>query len=438
MCATPLCSVGAAQPIFAAIGSIAAHCEDIMDDAGKPLPSGLQLSGLDPEFCERPHPILDDLRVRAPRHRHEFGLFVTTQADGRAALVDPKLSRDPRKAPEDAFSRLVLPPEIARGERPANMLWLDEPEHGVNRGLVQPAFFKRCGGMRQRISAIVDELLDEIERKRNFDGIDDFGVPLPIYVIADILGLPRSDLPLFRRRSFLVANLGLTPFRTPEQEALRAEQDAALEAYFLEVIAERRAAPRDDLISDLIAARHEGQALSDGELVSICFLLLLAGNLTTTDMLAHGIVELLEHPEQAAKLRADPALARSAVEEILRYEPPVRAAGRHSNISQEVLGCPVAAGQSVGVSLQACNRDPAVFDDPHAFRIDRQKNEHLSFGGGAHQCLGAPLARLEGEIALRTLFSRFPHLRLSEGRPPRRPSFAFNTYERLPLSIDPA
>ncbi len=408
-----------------------------MNDANKPLPSGLQLSGLDPEFRERPHPILDNLRAQAPRHLHEFGLFLSAHADGHSALAEPKLSRDPRKAPEGSLMRSMMPPEFLRGEAPVNMLWTDDPEHAVNRGLVQPAFFKRCAGMRQSIGAIVDKLLKDIERKRDFDGIDDFAVPLPIFVIADVLGLPREDLPMFRQRSQIVAELGLTPFLNREQEALRAEHDQALQTYFLDQIAMRRTVPRDDLISDLIAARHDGRALTDPELVAVLFLLLLAGNLTTTDMLAHGIVELLEHPAEAAKLRTDPKMARGAVEEILRYEPPVQATTRTSNIAQEVLGCPLKAGAMVSVSIMGCNRDPAVFADPHIFRIDRQKNEHVSFGGGIHQCLGAPLARLEGEIALSALFTRFPHLRLTEGRPARKPSFFFNAFERLPLSIDP-
>lgn len=409
-----------------------------MAESQTPLPTGMQLNAFDPEFRERPHPILDRLRNEAPRHMTDFGLYLTRQDDARAALADPALSRDPRKAPEGALARMLMPPPILRGEKPSNMLWMDDPEHLINRGLVQPAFFKRCAGMRQRIAAIVEGLLDAIARKRQFDGIEDFAVPLPIYVIADILGLPRSDLPMFRERSIVIAQLTFTPFRTPEQDALAEKNAEALEAYFMAAISDRRKQPRDDLISDLIAARHDGHALSGEEIVGLCFLMLFAGNLTTTDMIGNGIVELLTHPSEAEKLRADPGLSRNAVEEVLRFAPPVLTASRHSNEARPVLGCPVAAGQTVFASLQACNRDPAVFDDPHAFRVERAKNEHMSFGGGVHHCLGAPLARLEGEIALARLFARFPNLRLTEGVPPRKPSLAFNGYDKIPLSIDVA
>jgi cytochrome P450 len=400
-----------------------------------PLPSMAELSGLNPAFRNDPHPPLDRLRTEAPRHCTSSALFLTTQMDSRQALADARLSRDPFKTPDGSIARMVVPQDILSGARPAPMLWLDDPEHQANRGLIQPAFFRRCAGMRARVEAIVDDLLVAAEKKEAFDGIADFAVPLPVYVISDILGLPREDMGKFRRLSSDLVLLTNKPFRDAEENALLKASNAELDAYFRRVIAARRLEPRDDLISDLIAAELDGKRLNDGDLVSTIFLLLLAGNLTTTDLIGNGIVLLLDHPQELKKLRTDPRLARGVVEEVLRFAPPVIMTVRNVVSDLEVLGCPMHPGNAVIASIQACNRDPAVFDDPHTFRIDRGKNEHLAFGGGVHHCLGAPLARLEAEIAFLRLFTRFHRVNLVGERPHLKPAHAFSGYEAIPLAV---
>jgi cytochrome P450 len=227
----------------------------------------------------------------------------------------------------------------------------------------------------------------------------------------------------------------LNPFRTPEQTAQMESANAALTAYFNETIAARRAEPRDDLISDMTRLQAEGAPLSDTELRINLSALLIGGNLTTTDLIGNAVRLLLLNPDQLAKLKADPGLVASAVEETLRYEPPVDITGRVASHDIEIGGCPVATKQSVMFFLRAANRDPEAFEDPHAFDIARKRRPHVAFGGGAHICIGAPLARLEAQVALLKLFQRFPNLRLANPDEPPvwRTLPFFRGLERLEL-----
>jgi cytochrome P450 len=391
------------------------------------LPSGLELSELDKTFRDAPHGALDLLRARAPRYLdpHSGGrrLLLTRHGDVKKALSDRDLTRDARAAP-------------ARGADTAagTLLSIEGNKHRLGRRLVGRALDARAvAARREDAVALVEALLDGIEGRKRFDGIDDFAAPVPLTMIADILGLPRTDIGDIRVWSEDAGVLTMLPQRTAEQEAKLARTNAALGAYVMTAVKARRAAPGDDLISDLIAAEFEGNRLSDGDIAPLCLLMLIAGNLTTTDVIGNGIVLLLRHPDQLALLRARPELIDATVEEILRFDPPVSAAARHLPAAGEYLGHCLPMGGTVKASLLAANHDPDVFDDPHVFRIDRPRREHLAFGGGAHACPGAALARMQAATALSRLFARFPGLRLA-GDTPRKVTYGFRGYASLPLA----
>jgi cytochrome P450 len=245
-----------------------------------------------------------------------------------------------------------------------------------------------------------------------------------------MLGVDPADRHDFKRWSDDQA-LALSPLLTDDQQAAVAQSDAELDAYLQRTLAERRAALRDDLISAMIAVEEAGDQLTDREIVTMSKLLLAAGNVTTTDLIANGIWLLLRHPEQLRMLRERPALIVNAVEEILRFESPVVQTARIAMQPGQIGGCPVHRGESVLALLAAANRDPARHADPDRFDITRGDVHHYSFGGGAHFCLGAPLARLEAQVAIPVLLERFPHLRLVDEPPEWRPFPAFRGLERL-------
>ena len=281
---------------------------------------------------------------------------------------------------------------------------------------------------------IVKETLDRIDTTESFDLMDRFCVPVPIDAIAAILGVDHARLAEFRDWSEGVIQ-GLNPFKTPEQTAHMERASEALNAYFIQAITERRAAPRDDLISDMTRLQAEGAPISDVELRINLIALLVGGNLTTTDLIGNAVRLLLLNPAELAKLKADPGLIAQVVEETLRYEPPVDATGRIASRDMQVGGCPVKTSQTLTVFLRAANRDPDRFEDPHRFDVTRARQPHVAFGGGAHICIGAPLARLEAQVAILGLFRRFPSLRLAnpEAAPIWRRLPFFRGLERLDL-----
>ena len=237
--------------------------------------------------------------------------------------------------------------------------------------------------------------------------------PIPIDAIARILGVDNSRLVEFRAWSEGVIQ-GLNPVRTDEQTVAMEAASKALDAYFTQLMAERRAAPRDDLITDMVRLQAEGADLSDVELRINLTALLVAGNLTTTDLIGNAVRQLLLSPEELAKLKASPGIINAVVEEALRFEPPVDITGRIASGDLDVGGCPLHEGSAITVSLRAANRDPEVYEDPHRFDVSRKHRPHVAFGGGAHICIGAPLARLEAGVALTKLFERFPNLKLAD------------------------
>ena len=402
------------------------------------LPGILQLTPLDPGYRADPHVALDDLRARCPVHRDETaGSFVLTRyEDIRSLVSDRELWRDPVNAePTARLSRGLeaIPEGVPRSEA-SSILTLDDPDHGRIRQPLTQAFYARIARFRPEVERIVDEALGRIDPSAPFDLMETFCVPVPIDAIASILGVDHARLGEFRDWSEGLIQ-SLNPFRTPEQTEHMERASTALTDYFARTIGERRADPRDDLISDMTRLQAEGASINDVELRINLTALLVGGNLTTTDLIGTAVRLLLLNPAELAKLRADPTLIAATVEEALRYEPPVDATGRIASRDMEVGGCPVKTTQSFTFFLRAANRDPERFDDPHRFDITRPRHPHVAFGGGAHICIGAPLARLEAQVALAKLFDRFANLRLADPDAPPiwRTLPFFRGLERLDL-----
>ena len=402
-----------------------------MSDSKSPVPTGAALTALDPTFRENPHEYLDYLRLTDPVHQdREFDRVMLTRApDISSILNDRTLAADPRKSRPGSFSRVQL--GVDEKFQPS-MLHMDDPDHKRLRDLVSKAFNQRSvDAMRTRIGEIANRLLDEVVDGSHFDVMEAYAKPLPTIVIAEMLGVDARDQEDFKRWSDAQGYL-FSPARTAEQQTSLEWGRDALGSYLAEVVNKRRKDRGTDLISTLIEAEEEGEQLSEAEIIGVCQLLLLAGNVTTTDLIGNGVLALLRHPGELAKLRTQPELARDVVEEVLRYDSPVVTATRVTTTSRQIAGCPVAAGQTITASLLAANYDPAVHSDPGRFDIERASKRHHSFGGGAHFCLGAPLARAEAQIAIPLIFVRFPKLRLMTDFTPVHKSFpSFNGLESL-------
>ncbi len=384
--------------------------DDSASDPPAPVPTGAELTALDPAFRADPYPVLSRLREREPVHYDGVinRWVLTRREDIERLLRDRTMSVDPRKANEGTFMR------IFERFHDFSMLFEDPPVHTRLRGLVSKAFTARAvERLAPRIREIAGELLSAVAGRGRFDVIEAFAEPLPVIVIAEMLGVDPADREDFKRWSDGQA-MNLNPLLTDEQRAAVGEADRELEDYLQRVLAARRANPRNDLISAMIAAEEAGDQLTDAEIVTMCELLLAAGNVTTRDLIGNGLWVLLRHPEQLKTLRADPSLITNAVEEMLRFESPVVQTARIPMADLEIGGCPIRRGESVAAVLAAGNRDPGPCPDPDRFDIMRANVTHHSFGGGAHFCLGAPLARLEAQIAILAFLQRFPRLRLAD------------------------
>jgi cytochrome P450 len=318
------------------------------------------------------------------------------------------------------------------------MLDRDPPDHTRLRGLVSKAFTpKALESLRPHIQQIVDDLLAHAGGKGKMDLIEEFAYPLPVRVICEMLGVPVKDHERFKAWGLDIAR-GLDAIMLPPDSEVGRRSMAgrhALAGYFRELIAERRAAPQDDMLSALIAAEEAGDKLNEEELLATCILLLVAGHETTVNLIGNGTLALLRHPDQLQKLRENPGLIGTAVEELLRYDGPVQRTARIPSGDVTIGGQTIGKGEMVMPFLGAADRDPAQFPDPDRLDITRTDNRHIAFGMGIHFCLGAPLARMEGQIAINTLVQRLPKLALATDRPAFRQSLTLRGLQTLPVSF---
>ena len=397
-----------------------------------------------PAFRRDPYPVYRALRERAPvlfgaRGPFRFTL-VSRHADVVAVLRDPRMSVDrpfQPKPPTDDVDPATLHP-LARALRALSriMLFRDPPDHTRLRGLVGKAFTPRMvEALRPRVAALVDELLAPRLRDGGLDLVRDFAEPLPILVIAELLGLPAEDRGSLKRWSDELAVM--LDGSIAMQHIGRAVQSAVEVIDYLRVHLEaKRRDPKDDLISAMLSAQ-ERDRLTDDEILGTVLIVMGAGHETTTNLIANGVLALLRHPGELARLRAEPQLVGSAVEEVLRFDSPVQATSRVPQADFEIGGGTVAKGTEIGLLIGAANRDPAVFPDPDRFDVARADNRHLSFGLGIHFCLGAGLARLEGQVALGSLAARAPALALdcADDALAWRPGWLLRGPTRLPIRV---
>jgi cytochrome P450 len=318
------------------------------------------------------------------------------------------------------------------------MLNADPPRHTRLRLLVNKAFTPGAvAALAPFIQRFVDDVLDTVRPRGRMDVIRDLAYPLPATVIAELLGVPHADRDRFKQWSDDTAALAGNLPGSLSEDVLRrgAEGLRELRAYFAGIVAQRRVEPRDDLISALVRAEQEGERLNEAELLANAVLLLNAGHETTTNLIGNGTLALLRHPDQLRRLREDPALIPTAVEELLRYDSPVQFTSRVLKADLALGGKQLRAGQTVLLLLGAANRDPAQFPNPNRLDVGRADNKHLAFGLGSHFCLGAPLARLEGRIVFETLLRRLPGLRLAGPAPVYRQNFNLRGLEALEVAF---
>jgi cytochrome P450 len=394
---------------------------------------GIAFNPMDPAFVADPYPTYRRLRAEDPVHHSPMGFWVLTRyEDVVAALRDPRLAKEAIAAFVAARFGAPMP---ATG---LSMLDRDPPDHTRLRSLVSKAFTPRVvDGLRPRVQQIVDGLLEGVRDVGAMDLIEEFAYPIPVNVICEMLGVPVEDHERFKGWSLDIAR-GLDSILLPADSEVPKRSAAArtgLADYFRELIARRRAAPRADLLSGLIAAEEAGDKLSENELLATCILLLIAGHETTVNLIGNGTLALLQHPDQLRRLRDNPALIGSAIEELLRFDGPVQRTARIPSEDVVIDGRKIAKGEMVMPFIGAADRDPAQFPDPDRLDIGRTDNRHIAFGWGIHFCLGAPLARVEGQIAINTLVQRLPKLALATESPEFRESLTLRGLKSLPVKF---
>jgi len=389
---------------------------------------------LDPEFLADPYPTYHRLRAEDPVHQSPLGFWVLTRYDDVSAVL-----RDPRfiKEPLAALVAARFGAEVPRGVG-LSMLDRDPPDHTRLRGLVSKAFTPRVvDGLRSRIQQIVDELITRVQAAGSMDVIEEFAYPIPVNVICEMLGVPLADHERFKGWSLDIARGLDSIWLPPDSEVPRrsAASRHAINDYFRGLIAQRRASPRGDLLSALIAAEEAGDKLNEEELLATCILLLIAGHETTVNLIGNGVLALLRNPGELERLRATPGLITNAVEELLRYDGPVQRTARVASAPATIGGRTIAKGEMVMPFIGAADRDPSQFPDPDRLDLTRADNRHIAFGWGIHFCLGAPLARVEGQIAIDALVRRLPRLELMTDAPEYRQSLTLRGLKTLPVKF---
>ena len=393
--------------------------------------SGVVYNPLSRQTAQDPYPVYAALRERDPVHRSALmnAWMFTRHADIDTILRDHRrFSNDPRKGSLSSRQRAGLP-----ADEEFTMLFLDPPDHKRLRALVNKAFTpKAVNALEPHIRSLLGSLLDEIDDPAGFDLMHAVAQPLPVIVIAEMLGVPPEDRAQFKIWSDQRART-LEPSIDARERALADSANKALNNYFRPVIEERRADPKDDIVSALAQAEEEGDRLTELEMLNMLRLLLIAGNETTTNLIGNGVLALLRHPDQLQRLRDDPSLIPLAVDELLRFDSPVQTDFRRALEDCEVNGFPLKKRDNIVLLLGAANRDPDVFDEPDRLDVGRGDRSHLSFGRGIHHCIGAPLARLEGRVVLETLLERFSQISLRDRQPRFRNSIVLRGLESLPV-----
>lgn len=405
--------------------------------AGQADPSLSLYRLLDPEVLADPYPLYARLREEDPVHWDPFlhAWVVTRYADVVTVLHDYSADRTPHP---DQLSGMGLDRfgPVAR-VMVRQMLFLDAPAHTRLRGLCSAAFTpRRVETLREHIREIADRLLDAVGNARTMDVIADFAAPLPAIVTAEMLGVPAEDHPRLKTWSAdfaeMLGNFQHNPDRLPR--VLRSVEE--MTAYFRDAIAGQRAHPRDGLIHALLTAEVDGDRLSEEEVIANVIVTMVGGQETTTNLIGNGLLTLLRHPAALERLRSEPEVLPSAVEELLRYESPSQHTARLAPSDRELGGRPIGKRQAVIAVMGAANRDPEHFPDPDRLDLSRSPNRHVAFGWAAHFCFGAPLARIEGQIAFSALLRRLPGMRLGAGRLAWRDNLGLRGLTALEVDFD--
>ncbi|MPZ49118.1 MAG: cytochrome P450 [Dehalococcoidia bacterium] len=392
----------------------------------------------DPRLRNDPYAVYKTLREESPVFWSEImqTWMLTRYDDNFAVLRDQTRFSSDRTRASNRFVQQMEEFRQASGPvgRTPTMLSQDPPSHTRMRTLVTKAFTPRVvEKIRPHIKEIADELLDQLAEPGRLDVVRDLAIPLPVIVIAEVLGVPPEDQGRFKAWSADIANTLAGPFQPPAimEQAQRSSNEIA--DYFLEQIELRRRQPRDDLLSALVSAEEQGDLLSEDELLATCVLLLVAGNETTTNLIGSGMAALLQNPDQRRLLQDDPSLIPAAVEEMLRFDGPAQMTSRIATEALELRGQRIEPGQVLLCVLGAANRDPEQFVEPDRFDVRRASNRHLAFGYGIHYCLGAPLAIAEAQVAFETLLQRLPEPEPA-GEPEWGASFILRGLKSLPVA----
>jgi cytochrome P450 len=404
--------------------------------AAAPDAAPIEFNPLSPDFIRDPYPFYHRLRAAAPVYRTPLGPYLASRYEDVATVLrDKRFGKDFEGGITRNYGKQVFDEPVYDSMRHW-MVTLDPPDHTRLRGLVVKAFTARVvEDMRPRIQEIVDATLDRLAPEGRMDVMHDFAYQLPVTVICEMLGIPDEDRDRFLSSPGVSGRL-LDPVPLSREELDEAnERHRNSTAFFHRLFELRRREPGNDLTSHLVQAEDEGGKLSDAELTANIALLFGAGHETTVNLIGNGLLALHRHPDQLAMLKRDPSLMPNAIEELLRYDSSVQLTGRTTVEDVELGGVPIERGRNIMCLLGAANRDPAIYPDPDRLDITRTNIRPLSFGGGIHFCLGAQLARIEGEIALNTLLARLPELRLETVEDPAwRQSFVLRGLASLPAS----
>ena len=388
----------------------------------------------DPDVIADPYPLLRELRETSPVHKSGFSDFwvLTRFEDCRAALRDQRLGSP---EPGEDSPSLLAAARQPRPDGPRSLLFLNPPDHTRIRSLVSRAFTpRRVERLRPAVEAMTEELLDEVADAGECDLIDALAFPLPANVISELVGVPVSDRDWLRP---LVSDLAATlePNRQPGETERADAASTKVNHYLNDLIDRRRAEPADDLLSGLIAASDGEDRLNQAEVAVTVSLIYAAGFETTMNLIGNMVHTLMRHPDQLARLRADRSMVPSALDEVLRFQPPVQIDGRYVRADTEIGGHSIPQGHGVLMLLGAANRDPAAVDDPDRFDVGRSEVPMLSFGSGIHYCLGAALARLEGQVVLQALLDRFGTWMPLDDNPPWKRRLTLRGLASLPVAF---